>query len=254
MTDQELVKKIKGLKKIQPSKEWLSSVRHGLVNRIDLSESDSNQKTEFSSLWFSKFSTMALVFGLLIVNVIAGPWLLARASRSSLPGEMLYAVKKATEGVRVKVTSEENKSQLQVELANRRLEELNKIAARFISDDNTKQAKKVIGEFNENLNEMKNSISKENAVAVAKQTRRIEQDFIKAKEDISGDAQVDIEEAERTIDDIKNQILTVLIGDDRNGSVMATSSDEEILIFLQDKKDIDECDLSVEGILESENE
>lgn len=243
MTERELINKIRELKQARPSDDWLFSARHSLINRIRLSEgakSDIGNSLSFWG-WIKQYQTLALMT-CLVVNIIAGPWLLAEASRSSLPGEMLYSIKKIGENLQIKVSSNEDKSQLQVEFANRRLEELNKIAERLAlasKETETEQTKQVINDFKNSLAGAKeylnNTVSKEKAVVVAKKAKKMEEDLIKAREGASKETQADFAEAEEAIKDIKHQILTVIINSTGYDSV-ATSSDEEIVIYLQDNK------------------
>ena len=243
MTEQELINKIRELKKTQPSDDWLFSARHSLINRIGLSESAKSDAGGGLSFWgwIKQYQSLALT-ACLMINIIAGPWLLAEASRSSLPGELLYSIKKIGESLQIKVTSNENKSQLQVEFANRRLEELNKIAERLAlasKDTEAEQTKQVINDFKNSLASAKeylnDNVSKEKAVGVAKQAKKMEEGLTKAKEGASKEMQADFAEAEEAIKDIKHQILTVIINSADSNSA-ATSSDEEIVIYLQDNK------------------
>ena len=243
MNDQDLIKKIKKLKKVGPSQEWLLSARHNLVNRVRLSDNANDFCKETLGFWgrFRQYQAAALATCLLL-NILVGPWLITKASQSSLPGDLLYAIKRAGEGIQTRVASEENAGQLQVEFANRRIEELNKIAQKFATKDTKEteaETNKVISGLRNNLTEASqrlNNISKEKAVIVAKQTKKINDDLIKAKEGVSEEARAGLAEAEKAIEDIKFQILAVLMGGDEETEI-ATSSDEEILIFLKGEED-----------------
>ncbi|MFC1700735.1 DUF5667 domain-containing protein [Patescibacteria group bacterium] len=249
MIEQDLVKKLKRLKKVQPSQEWLTFTRHNLINRARLYDNANSFSESTIGFWgwLKQYQAFALV-GCLLINIAVGPWLIAKASRSSLPGELLYSIKKVSEGFQTKVASEEDVIQLQVEFANRRLEELNKIAEKFATEkkSDTIGTKKIVSDFKSNLAgvslHLKNNISKEKAVAVAEQTQKINQDLIRVKEDASEDIKADLAEAEKSIEDIKFQILAVLMGDS-DSETIATSSDEEILIYLkgEEKSTTTEC-------------
>ena len=138
--EQDLIKKIKQLEKIQPSAKWLDLTRHNLISQITWEEDDRGPKSSFGLFnWLGGLQSVALAVCLLLI-FIGGPWLTLKASQSSLPGEILYSVKKAAEGVQATVTSENNKAQLQVEFAGRRLEELTKI-----TEDSFSEVKKILG-------------------------------------------------------------------------------------------------------------
>ncbi len=127
--EKDLIKKIKELKQIKPSTEWMNATRHNLMTQIKIDENANMYNIGFFQ-WIKQPQSFALAF-CLIIMVLCGPWLAIEASKASLPGELLYSVKKATEGLQITVTSEDSKSQLSVEFAGRRLEELNKMSEKF---------------------------------------------------------------------------------------------------------------------------
>lgn len=240
MVNKDLIEKIKELKGIKPSQEWLDSTRHNLVTEID-----SNQITNSKSVnilnWLRQPQSVVLALCLLLI-FIAGPWLTLEASQSSLPGELLYSVKKASEGIQATVTSKENKTQLQMEFAGRRLEELAKLSNDFSPEEEVIKAKKVISGFEGNLaniSQYVKEISKEEVVAIAEKTVKLKQDLDKTKEQAPLEIQADLAEAEKAVEKINRQILAVLMGnEERNEENNAsTTPDQEILIFLQETED-----------------
>lgn len=229
--EQDLIKKIKQLKKIQPSQEWLDLTRHNLTSQISFEEKDRG--------WLREPQSFALAICLLLI-FIGGPWLMVKASQTSLPGEMLYSIKKASEGIQATVASEESKAQLQVEFASRRLEELTKITEdSFPSEEKTEKVKEVVDKLKDNLagaSVYANKISKEKAIAVAKKTKKISEDLDRTKEEAPAEIKEDLAEAEKTIEEINNQILAVLTGEgEKIGQEIGTTTpDQEILIFLEE--------------------
>lgn len=229
--EQDLIKKIKQLKKIQPSQEWLDLTRHNLTSQISFEEKDRG--------WLREPQSFALAICLLLI-FIGGPWLMVKASQTSLPGEMLYSIKKASEGIQATVASEESKAQLQVEFASRRLEELTKITEdSFPSEEKTEKVKEVVDKLKDNLagaSVYANKISKEKAIAIAKKTKKISEDLDRTKEEAPAEIKEDLAEAEKTIEEINNQILAVLTGEgEKIGQEIGTTTpDQEILIFLEE--------------------
>jgi len=231
--EQDLIKKIKQLRKIQPSSKWLDLTRHNLVSQISFEEDDRG--------WLSRLQLQpaALTICLLLIFT-AGPWLAIKASQASLPGEILYSVKKAAEGVQSTVTSENNKAQLQVEFAGRRIEELTKITEdSFSEEEKVERARQVVNDLKDNLvgvTSHLDNISKEKALAVAKETKKIREELDKTKEGVPLEVQNDLEEAEKAVARIDSQILAVLVEDSQESAegTATTTQDQEILIFLEE--------------------
>jgi len=231
--EQDLIKKIKQLRKIQPSSKWLDLTRHNLVSQISFEEDDRG--------WLSRLQLQpaALTICLLLIFT-AGPWLAIKASQASLPGEILYSVKKAAEGVQSTVTSENNKAQLQVEFAGRRIEELTKITEdSFSEEEKVERARQVVNDLKDNLvgvTSHLDNISKEKALAVAKETKKIREELDKTKEGVPLEVQNDLEEAEKAVARIDSQILAVLVEESQESAegTATTTPDQEILIFLEE--------------------
>ncbi len=237
MTDRQLIKKIKKLEKIQPSQEWLDLTRYDLVRQIDFEKRDDARIGGFFN-WLKEPQLVALVICLVLIFV-GGPWLMIKASQASLPGEALYSVKKISEGVQTKVASENIKAKLQVEFANRRLEELSKITEdSFISEEKTERAKQVVNDFKDKLAGASlhvGKISREEAIAMAKKAKKIKENLAKTKEEVSLEIQTELAEAEKAIEEINHQILTVLAKESQESEETATTTlDKEILIFLEE--------------------
>lgn len=258
----ELISKIKELKQIQPSQKWLDSTRYSLASQIVFEED-----VKPSNFWscFKGFQLDALVVCLFVI-FIGGPWLAIKAAESSLPGELLYSVKKATEGIQTTVVSENDRSQLHVEFAGRRLDELTKIADESFTPldseaetEKVEQFKKVITCFKDNLAEVSvyaGGISKEQAIDIAKKAKRMREDLDKTKEELPEEVQTDLAEAEKAIEEINYQILTTLIGEDEeivSSSDTASTTDEEILIFIEGT-DTDKIVTSTGEVIEIQKE
>jgi uncharacterized protein (DUF885 family) len=147
--------------------------------------------------------------------VFGGPWLTIMASQSSLPGDLLYSVKKITEQVQMQVASQENKAQIQVDLAYRRLEELNKITAdSFSNQEKQAKTKEIISDFKGNLNNISQNlgkVDKSKAMALAEKTEKIEKNLDQVKEEASQESQKDLVEAQKIVEELKQQIMAALI-------------------------------------------
>lgn len=234
--EKDLIRKIRGLKDIQPSDEWMNSTREQLVTQIN-----SGKGADFMGIgffqWIKQPQQFALAFCLTLI-VLAGPWLALEASKASLPGELLYSVKKISEDVQIKVASEDNKTQLKVEFASRRLDELNKIAEDW---QKSEQIGQVASELKNSLTEASvyaGKIAEGEVIAVVKKANKIKEELDEAKEDASSEVQAELTQAGEAVEEINEQIFTVLNRKyQEQGENTGTTTDQEILIFIRDLED-----------------
>ena len=110
MIKSQLVRKIRQLKKVKPKKDWVLLTKTQILG----------QETTFNLLPFLR-PAYAGLFALLL---LAG---LFEFSQGALPGESLYYFKKIVEKGQIILSSEEERPRMNLELANKRLEELNQI-------------------------------------------------------------------------------------------------------------------------------
>jgi hypothetical protein len=149
----------------------------------------------------------ALAAAAVLVLVLAGA---TSAAASSIPGDALYGVKRATEDVRLALTFDaEARTQLLSELTDRRLEELAEIAKRRPSSATTatKDYAEAVEAFADALDDLHNAVSEEKrgrAQALADAARAKHKAVLDAvKERLSEEDQVDVQnvidrEQERT--------------------------------------------------------
>jgi len=238
--DKDLIKKIRQLKKIQPSQEWLDLTRHNLVSQIDFEAEKA--KADFGLFnWLRGFQLQPVALAICLLLIFtAGPWLTLKASQASLPGDVLYSIKRASEGIQTTVASDDSKAQLQVEFAGRRIEELTKITGDSLtSEEKTEKVKKVVNNLRDNLAEASiyaARASTEKAMVMAKKTKNIKEELDRTREGVSLEAQNELAEAEKAIEEINQQILAVLVQDSQESAEGAVTfpADEEILIFLEE--------------------
>lgn len=204
MRSRDIKNQIKSLQGIGVSPEWKASQRDLLLSQIrgQMPEGYSSGQKAKNNAAFSwevfRFVTPAFVFrpvgaiAIALLLVVGGSAASVSAGKS-LPGDMLYPVKIATERAQLTFTrSSETKAHLQIEFAQRRIEELQKIAIdpqradRQIektvlraqrSFENAQEALAVLGE---------NDIGQEEMVLIAK--------VIEEKSDELGDAVVSLQE------------------------------------------------------------
>ncbi len=236
--ERDLIRKIKELEAIKPSAEWMDTTRYKLITQIELDKRADVMGVGFFQ-WLKQPQSFALAVCLIFI-FLGGPWLTLQASKASLPGELLYSVKKATEGVQITVTSADSLTPLKMEFASRRLEELNKISED--SSTSGEKVKEVVSELKSNLEEASvyaDKISEDKVIAVAKKAQKIKQDLGNTKEEVSSEVQTELAEAEKAVEQINEQILAALIKkkQQESGDMATTTTDQEILIFLEELED-----------------
>ena len=119
MIEKELINKIKLLKEIKPSKDWVVSVRAEILGE----EENRLSWVETLRVFFRSPVVKPVFVTCLAVFVIFGTF---NFTRNALPGNFLFPLKQLTE--RGKMIFASDKAGFQLEIANQRVEELTKIA------------------------------------------------------------------------------------------------------------------------------
>jgi hypothetical protein len=198
MTENELISKIKKLKQIKPSENWVVLTKTQVLG--------DEPKFEFISIFKPAFAGITAVLVLLGLFVTA---------QNSLPGDWLYSFKRISEKGQAVFVSETDKPKNNLELTNKRLEELTKIAE-------TNQVKKLapaIEEVQDSMAKAANSLNKSTKLEkeIVVQTKKLEEN--KQKIEALGIVVEDGQEldnnntlaklvVEREIKDLDNRTLT----------------------------------------------
>ena len=157
MTEAELIKKIKTLKEIKPRKDWVVLTKTQILGNVEV-------RPQLFLFPFFKPAYAGLFLFLLLIG-------LAEFSQGALPGDPLYSLERISERTQSVFVSKEEQPKLQLELTNKRLEELNKVA----EANQVKRLAPALNEFEttkiaakkEVVNSIKNKSGKE-ATKVAK--------------------------------------------------------------------------------------
>jgi len=108
--------------------DWVSENRDALMSEIG--DSQAKQVNSFAwvfvlSSWLGTMAVRPIAVTILIFFVITSGWITSvNASRDSLPGELLYSIKIATERAQLGLAIGDQKTKLHVEFAGRRLGEV----------------------------------------------------------------------------------------------------------------------------------
>jgi hypothetical protein len=207
MTEAELIKKIKELKTIKPRKDWV------LLTKTQILGVEVSPKPKFELFPFFKLAYAGLFFLLLLAGLI-------ELSLGALPGDPLYSLKRISEKAQAVFVSKEERPNLQLELTNKRLEELNKVAetnqvenlAPALSEfETTKIAAK-----KEVVNSIKNKSEKE-AIKVAKDIAPKLADLNEKEKKVY--ATLNIESTEGAEQTAEKAVVEILIKDAKNSTL-----------------------------------
>lgn len=123
MTESELIKKIRQLSEIKPRKDWVLLTKSRILG---LSSQPEREKISVFTVLKGLFFQPRMAF---VLPVVLGLFIAAFTfAQNSLPGDLLYPLKRIAEKGQALFVSEAERPTAQLELANRRLEELTKIA------------------------------------------------------------------------------------------------------------------------------
>jgi len=188
MTENELISKIRELRDIKPNKDWVS------LNKVRVLGEESG--FSFFPYFKPAFATLICVFA------IFG---LFGFSQNSVPGDFLYSVKKIVEKGQAIFVSEQEKPQASLELANKRLEELTKIA----EANQVKKLAPAINEFQASVSEVAKNFSKMEGISSDSVTIKkfVELDKNKQIAEQILATQINTEELDNTYKDLAENLI-----------------------------------------------
>ncbi|MCP6718820.1 MAG: DUF5667 domain-containing protein [Patescibacteria group bacterium] len=187
MTTSQLIRKIKELKGVKPNQDWVL-----LTKKQILGEEVTPELFPFLRPAYAGLFALFLLLGLF------------EFSQGALPGESLYYFKKIVERGQIIISSEEARPSFNLELANKRLEELNEIA---LGNEAKKLAPAMhefqikVAEAAENLTKVK-KINKE----IVFQTQKLEENKEKVEKVLA--AKIDTDDYDTALSQlVESQIL-----------------------------------------------
>ncbi len=123
--EKKIINKLASLCQVKPSQDFIARVENNLVNYLPSLSPVQPQKTPM-------FAFRAAILTLVFVFLISAGTVYA--SQNSLPGQFLYPVKKTLEAVRIRLASDPDKTNLQIQLIDKRLGEIQKLSERQAID------------------------------------------------------------------------------------------------------------------------
>jgi hypothetical protein len=142
MTEKQLIKHLKELKSIQPSKDWVVFTKRRIFK-----QDRTTFRTIIKDLQIGEKFVFQHKFALAPVLVIVILIGLFGFALNSVPGDSLFALKKITEQSQAVFINDTYKSIHNFEIAGKRLDDLQKIA----QDNNVKNLAPAITEYNETI-------------------------------------------------------------------------------------------------------
>jgi len=124
--DKKLINQIRELKQIKPDSAWSASVRAQIVGHEEV-----GQKQSILTIFGNALFQYRIAFASLVIFMMAGGTI--ALAQNALPGEPLYAVKRATEKGMALVAGKDKIAAANLELAAKRLKEIDLISQKIWS-------------------------------------------------------------------------------------------------------------------------
>lgn len=247
MSNKYVIKKLKLLKNLEaggrPQDFWVKSNREILLNQISPLAKTVKQENYYFRLVSDFFGQQVFRPVLGAAGVIVAYFFcisLMTVANASLPGDMLYPIKTASENVQMAMTfSDENKVNLQMDFISRRGDELQQIVRQPGSaqvktekvETAVKKISKDVKEVNDKLTKIANNTSAQNAIEVVKQidekTLKVEKDLVSAHALLSNEVKkevvTDIKDAIANTGDVGTKALTIMVEKGQSGEQTAVS-------------------------------
>lgn len=164
MTEKKVIDQLNKLKAIKPNSNWVLLTKNSILGKAPVYREKTAFSASIASVFHILFFRPALKYayvGLLTLFIFFG---LFGFVQNSVPGDYLYPIKRVAEQGETLLASNEEKSQLTLELANRRLEELTKI----VEENKTKKLAPGVEEFQASIFAAADELSAPDTEAVKK--------------------------------------------------------------------------------------
>jgi len=239
----DITEKLKQLKAVQPTESWLVASRSEVLSKAPVSVFVNNTYTDsvFGINFAFLFSRKLAISFAAFILVISGGFITVFAASGSLPGEPLYSLKMATEGVELAVSSEENKAEVEIRQVGKRVEELAKVSQNHSDVKQKEKVEKLLDEIDNKSNSVNNHLAKLNkdggkkkAVAVAKivnnQSEKYAEVIVKTNNDLPASIKNEVsQKAEKALasnEKTKFRSLMVMVeGKDEVGGEIITNEE-----------------------------
>lgn len=120
MTEKQLISKIRELRQIKPRKDWVILTKSRILEE-EVSAESARGLLSFFPLFRYKLAFAPIISVLVIIGLFG-------FAQNTVPGDFLFSVKKMAETAQVTFSSAIEKPKTHLKLANKRLEDLSRIA------------------------------------------------------------------------------------------------------------------------------
>ncbi|HEX7456166.1 MAG TPA: DUF5667 domain-containing protein [Candidatus Nanoarchaeia archaeon] len=141
---EQIEQKLKHLAAIKPNQNWAANLKSALLTKAT--------ETKKPSLSYSLVLKLAAATAFILVFLVSGTIIYAQ---NSLPGDILYPIKRGYENIRLVFTNEENRFNEQQKLAEKRIDELKKV----VLERNEKSSDFAIKEVRSSVQEIKDEVN-----------------------------------------------------------------------------------------------
>jgi len=138
MEEIQLIKKLESLKGTKPNTEWVSFAKRDIIGKQFEKETTTAVFASILNTIGSAFETPKVMIPVLASLIVAVFGFALVTSQNTVPGDGLYSLKQAYEQARISFMSPEDRAVAQVEQADQRLSELDKI-----TEESQNQGKKL---------------------------------------------------------------------------------------------------------------
>lgn len=183
--DKHTISQIKILKSIQPSKEWSVQTRDLLFSQIRAQgQAKMTKPSKIVGAWAYTRSTFSTAYQYSIGLLFERPLALAGTlslfvvsvvgaffyAQTSIPGDPLYAVKRTTEGFQTAFVSVDDRPQLEIEFADRRIGEIRAVSEKqeTAPGEKAKNVSELIATASQNFANVKKSMEDTTSVRTPK--------------------------------------------------------------------------------------
>lgn len=234
MTETELIQKIKELREIKPRKDWVLLAKTQILG----SEPNIGLRSIFPPLFRYRPALVTLLVFFILIGVFG-------FAQNTVPGDLLYPVKKIVETSEVIFSSEMEKPKIRLELANRRLRELNWIAEKNL----VKNLAPAIEEFQSSVTEAAKGLTKirdsEINPKIVKEVAKLAQELEENKEKVEALGVVvgETEELDNALAQLVEREINIL------ESQSLTEAQQELLVEIKNLYQAGEYSEALEKIL-----
>lgn len=271
----DIIEKLNLLKTVQPTESWIVETRTGVLSKAPVSNAlennvcnDSIFDINLKSLLASKLAMSFAAF----IFVISGGFVTVVASGNSLPGDALYSVKMASESIELAVAPQDEKAEVEIAQAGKRLDEMKKISKKPENADQGKIFKQLAVSFKKKVDNAQDGLIKiednDKKAKIAKVINTKTEDYteglIEAEDNLTNDVKNDVSEKFASASDSNKKVnydsLAVMIGitDDKKDEIVLKINDqisqleidiealENKVVLINESSNICEVDLAID--------